>query len=243
MGINLEKAIEKMYDLQRKGTKYSMNYSRTGADGTADCSGAVYASVCAGGGSNFGYVPSTETLHAYLLQNGFELVTENQPWQAKRGDITIWGRKGQSAGAGGHTGIWVDGNNWIECTAWKNGVVVSDHDQRWIANGRPYYYTYRLKGGTTNQTPTPQKPSESGAWIPENGTFTSNTAINLRAEANTAGKVISLMSAGSKIKYDAYKIDSNGYVWIRQPRSGGYGYLATGESRNGERINYWGAFY
>ena len=37
--INMETAIANMYALKARGITYSMNYSRTGADGTGDCSG------------------------------------------------------------------------------------------------------------------------------------------------------------------------------------------------------------
>lgn len=84
--------------------------------------------------------------------------------------------------------------------------------------------------------------STSGKWIAENATFKSNQAIYLRESASTKGKMIALLPSGSTIKYNAYMIDKNGYVWIRQPRGKKYGYLATGQSKNGKRVNYWGSF-
>lgn len=145
--INTEAAINYFYGLQKKGVTYSMYGSRTGADGTADCSGSVYAALRSGGASDAGYVLSTETLHNWLIANGFKRIAENTNWDAKRGDVTIWGQKGASAGAGGHTGIWLDNQNWIECTGWKNGVIVANHDQRWQMAGCPYFYAYRYVGG------------------------------------------------------------------------------------------------
>lgn len=150
--INIEAAINYFYGLQKKGVTYSMYGSRTGADGTADCSGSVYAALRSGGASDAGYVLSTETLHNWLIANGFKRIAENTSWDAERGDVTIWGQKGASAGAGGHTGIWLDNQNWIECTAWKNGVIVANHDQRWAMAGSPYFYAYRYVGGA------PEKP-------------------------------------------------------------------------------------
>lgn len=41
MTVDLNKAIQHMYDLRSWGVTYSMDYSRTGTDGTADCSGAL----------------------------------------------------------------------------------------------------------------------------------------------------------------------------------------------------------
>lgn len=146
MAVNIEATINYMYGLQAKGVTYSMYGSRTGADGTADCSGSVYSAIRHGGGSNAGYVLSTETLHGWLVANGYKLIAENTSWDAKRGDVTIWGRRGASAGAGGHVGIWIDNQNWIECTAWRDGVIVYNHDARWAMAGSPYFYTYRYTG-------------------------------------------------------------------------------------------------
>ncbi|MDP1013626.1 peptidoglycan amidohydrolase family protein, partial [Klebsiella pneumoniae] len=89
-----------------------MQGSRNFSDGTCDCSGAVYYGLMQAGGSDFGYIPSTETLHAYLTQNGFKLIAENIGWNAQRGDVVIWGKQGFSAGAGGHTGIFVNNVQW-----------------------------------------------------------------------------------------------------------------------------------
>ena len=49
MMVNMDVAIAYMIQLQQKGVTYSMAGSRTGADGTADCSGAVYAALLKGG--------------------------------------------------------------------------------------------------------------------------------------------------------------------------------------------------
>ena len=141
---------------------YSMFGSRTGADGTADCSGFVYRCVQAGGGKGYPFVPSTETLHDYLKQNGFALISENREWNMQAGDIVIWGKKGQSAGAGGHTGICLDGQNWVECTAYRNlGVTIQNHDARWEMNGGPYFYVYRLSGGNKSTTSKPKTHDEA----------------------------------------------------------------------------------
>lgn len=79
-------------------------------------------------------------------------------------------------------------------------------------------------------------------WIKENGTFTSNTAINLRWGATLQSSKLAELPAGSEVKYDAYSI-SNGFVWIRQPRGNGqYAYLATGRAYDGKRLDRWGSF-
>lgn len=151
--MNIDNMINSFIDKVGKIT-YSMYGSRNFSDGTCDCSGAVYYGLRNGGGSNLGYIPSTETLHDYLINNGFTLISENNNWNAQCGDVVIWGKKGYSAGAGGHTGIMVGHNNWVECTAYKNlGVTVQPYYNRWLMNDRPYFYVYRQNDITTNITP------------------------------------------------------------------------------------------
>lgn len=153
MMVNIETAIS-FLNSQIGKVSYSMYGSRNFSDGTCDCSGAVYTALRKGGASNLGYIASTETLHNWLLNNGFKLIAENSEWQMKRGDVVIWGRRGQSAGAGGHTGICVDSQNWLECTAWRDlGETQQNHDARWAMNNNPYFYVYRLASGGTS-TPT-----------------------------------------------------------------------------------------
>ena len=63
-------------------------------------------------------------------------------------------------------------------------------------------------------------------WHKENGTFTSNTYINLRWGARTTSSRLALIRPGQTIKYDAWS-SHGGYIWIRQPRSNGYAYMAV----------------
>lgn len=152
--IDMNKAIHFGQTMVGK-ISYSMYGSRYCTDGTCDCSGFVYRMLREGGGSNFGYIPSTETLHSYLIQNGFTLIAENKSWNMQKGDVVIWGKKGYSSGANGHTGICIDNQNWLECTAWKNlGCTIQNHDNRLAMNSYPYWYVYRLK----NQAPSKPKP-------------------------------------------------------------------------------------
>lgn len=163
MAISIEAAIN-FLEAQIGHTTYSMYGSRNFSDGTCDCSGAVYTALRHGGASNLGYIASTETLHNWLLANGFGLIAENKEWKMKRGDVVIWGKKGFSAGGGGHTGICVDGQNWLECTAYNElGETKQNHDARWQMNDGPYFYVYRLNAGATKPTPVHKpQPVPSG---------------------------------------------------------------------------------
>lgn len=160
MTLNIENGISALKQQIGRAT-YSMYGSRNFSDGTCDCSGAVYYGLTNGGVKPLGYIPSTETMHQWLLDNNYKLIAENSEWKMQAQDVIIWGRKGESAGAGGHTGIAVDGQNWIECTAWsgggngaEGGVIISNHDSRWAMNGCPYFYVYRSQQNSSGADQT-----------------------------------------------------------------------------------------
>ena len=208
MTINVEKVINHMYALKKKGITYSMYGSRTGVDGTADCSGAVYSALRAGGGYNYGWVPSTESQHDYLLKLGYKLVANNTSLNAKRGDIFIWGKRGASAGAGGHTGMFIDGQNVIHCNYGRNGVTIGNHDNLWAWDGRPYFYAYRYVGAVSQ---APKKQPTTGIirvnYSGKGGVRLKNGAgkyVNKYVNANTAWKAFGFSDVGVLIGKDEY---------------------------------------
>ena len=141
MTINIETAIAWMRE--REGQVYYSMEDRDGPD-SYDCSSSVYYALRSAGASSAGWAVNTEYEHDWLVNNGYELIAENQEWNAQRGDIFIYGRRGYSAGAGGHTGMFVDSNNIIHCNYARNGITVNNHDAIWNAAGQPYFYAYRL---------------------------------------------------------------------------------------------------
>jgi hypothetical protein len=153
MSFSIDAAIAYMYQLQRASVTYSMDGSRVGTDGTADCSGAVYAALRAGGMPSAGYILNTESLHSWLLANGWKQVANDSDWNAQRGDVFIWGKIGQSDGAGGHTGIFVNHDDIIHCNYSHNGVSINNHDAYWVADGCPYFYAYRYEDMQTPVQP------------------------------------------------------------------------------------------
>lgn len=171
MGINIENAIAWM-NARKVRVSYSMEY-RDGED-SYDCSSAIYYALRSGGAVSAGWAVNTEYEHDWLIKNGYELISENTPWDAKRGDIFIWGRRGYSSGAGGHTGMFVDSDNIIHCNYARNGITVNDHDDIWYSAGQPYFYAYRL----TNQNAQPEEPKkgwqsdDKGDWYARaNGSY------------------------------------------------------------------------
>ena len=248
--ININAAIDYMYGLRARNIRYSMDYSRTGADGTGDCSGTLYAALRKAGATNAGWVLNTDSMHDWLLKNGFRLIAHNKEWTAKRGDIAIFGEKGKSGGAAGHVVIFISNTQIIHCT-WKsdavNGVFVENE-----ATACPYsmgWYVYRLDQQASTSQPKPNNQQQSKPttqtginWISEKWHFVTNTPIYLRTAPTVQSDKIALLGTGSCIQYDAYGYKDD-YVWLRQPRADGtYGYLASGKCVGHRRTSYWGSF-
>ena len=234
--MNFDTMINTGKAMMTRGVKYSMTGSRIGTDGTADCSGFVYKCLTSGGVKPMEYVPNTDSMHSWLESNGYKLVTHNGTWNAKQGDVTIFGLKGLSGGANGHVILWLNDREFIHCTyknAYNNGVYIENESNAPYNMG--HWYTYRYMG--TVESPTPVN-----GWVEEKWHFRLTQPINLKTQPDTASKNIATLPAGSIVNYDSYKVDTNGYVWIRQPRTSGYGYLPTGITKNNKRISTWGSF-
>ncbi|MGQ7457086.1 peptidoglycan amidohydrolase family protein [Streptococcus suis] len=154
MGVNIETAIAWMESRRGKVT-YSMDY-RNGPN-SYDCSSAVYFALMSAGASSAGWAVNTEYEHDWLIKNGFKLIAENSVFGAQRGDVFIWGKRGQSSGAGGHTGIFVDSNNIIHCNYARNGITVDGYLAVARAAGNKYYYIYRPSGQSSISSSTAGK--------------------------------------------------------------------------------------
>ncbi|NQM29350.1 holin [Streptococcus suis] len=148
MTVNIETAIAWMSARAGKVT-YSMDY-RNGPN-SFDCSSSVYYALMSAGAISAGWAVNTEYEHDWLVKNGYKLIAENTDWDAQRGDIFIWGRRGQSSGAGGHTGIFIDPDNIIHCNWSRKGISVDNYNATAAASGWMYCYVYRLKSGASTQ--------------------------------------------------------------------------------------------
>lgn len=147
MAVDIEKSIAYMYSLKKKGIYYDMDGGRTGLDGiSGDCSGTLYEGLRKAGMPDAGWILNTDSMHNWLLKNGWQLIAHNKDWTAKRGDVVIFGRKGYSGGAAGHVVQFISNTKIIHCTyksATRNGVYVDKE-----ATTCPYsmgWYVYRLK--------------------------------------------------------------------------------------------------
>lgn len=70
-------------------------------------------------------------------------------------------------------------------------------------------------------------------WHKESGTFTSTTWLHLRWGAKPSSSAIAYVGPGTTIKYDAWS-KHDGFIYVRQPRSNGYGYIAVRNAWNHE---------
>ncbi|HES1267517.1 TPA: glucosaminidase domain-containing protein, partial [Streptococcus pyogenes] len=111
-----------------------------------DCSSAICSALIYAGASNPGWLLNTEYMHDWLVQNGFELIADNEDWDSQRADIAIWGFRGQSAGAGGHVVMFIDADNIIHCNYANNNITIDNYNQTAAASGWMYSYVYRYTG-------------------------------------------------------------------------------------------------
>lgn len=126
---------------------YSMT-NRWGAN-SYDCSSSIYYAL-----KEAGIFPqnlpigNTETLFNDLPKYGFVKVAEgeNVDYDAKAGDIFIWGRRGYTLGAGGHTGVLTSDHTMIHCNYGFNGITENDYNYIWNYNNRPYETFFRYTG-------------------------------------------------------------------------------------------------
>lgn len=128
-----------------------VTYSMTNrwGDHSYDCSSSIYYAL-----KEAGIFPqnlpigNTETLFNDLPKYGFTKVAEgeNVDYDAKAGDIFIWGRRGHTLGAGGHTGVLTSDHTMIHCNYGFNGITENDYNYIWNYNDRPYETFYRYAG-------------------------------------------------------------------------------------------------
>lgn len=128
-----------------------VTYSMTNrwGDHSYDCSSSIYYAL-----KEAGIFPqnlpigNTETLFNDLPKYGFTKVAEgeNVDYDAKAGDIFIWGRRGHTLGAGGHTGVLTSDHTMIHCNYGFNGITENDYNYIWNYNNRPYETFYRYTG-------------------------------------------------------------------------------------------------
>ena len=215
----IEKALAWFY--ARKGrVSYSME-SRNGPN-SYDCSSSVYHALKEAGLLPASYwIGNTDTLFDALEKNGWVRVPEDANGEAdtQRGDIFIWGIRGNSGGALGHTGMFTDTDNVINCR-YQAGIVIDNHDWLWSASGYPPYAFYRYVG----------KPKE-----------TKRVALPEVYYADEVATVFDLRQIRCNRLIDEFDWEDNGVPVSVAVRTDKDGYLLDGEINTGDYFRIVGS--
>ena len=235
----MDKVIE--WFQQRQGrVSYSM-INRNGAS-SYDCSSSIYHALIYAGILPQGFrIGNTETEFVDLPKFGFQRIEAdaNGYIPTQRGDIFIWGKQGQTSGAGGHTGIYLDSDNIIHCSYGYNGIHTDNHD--WLAsiNGVQDLTIFRYTGKPQN-APAPQTQPEAIDDVINIGSrFKINSALQV-AEVN-------INDGRRELKIDA--LCPRGFTWAENGLPANWatkvdndGYKVEGEINAGDWVKINGAF-
>lgn len=123
---SVEKMIKWMEDHHRTKGNYPYSMVRRNLDPGLDCSSSVYYALIDGGFLPKGTpIGNTETLFKLNGKIFKEIFSYDE---VQRGDIFIRGGEGRSAGAGGHTGIFMRKDKIIHSNYSNNGISINDEN-------------------------------------------------------------------------------------------------------------------
>jgi hypothetical protein len=163
--VNINASIQWFEDRKGKVT-YSMDNRR--GPGSYDCSSSVYLALVQGGffPSNI-YIGNTDSLFNDLEAHGWTQLPANAQgnFDTQRGDIFIWGVRGSSSGADGHTGMFIDADNIIHCSSGYNGIAESNYDWLHQINGSRPQTFYRFTGTAVPANDPTDQIVEVGSYI------------------------------------------------------------------------------
>lgn len=186
---------------QHRKVGYSMAYPKRLGPSYLDCSSFVYYALIAGGFlPQTAIIGNTETL--YKLK-GTVLQEIYSYEQIKPGDIFISGIEGRSAGASGHTGIFLKKGQIIHCNA-VNGTV--------SINGEANFLRYFLACKRSNYERY-FRPIVKSTSKHKHGTALVKASTNVRSAPSTQADIVAIYQKGQKINYDQILI-ANGYHWL-----------------------------
>ena len=215
----IEKALAWFY--ARKGRVFYSMESRNGPN-SYDCSSSVYHALKEAGILPSSYwIGNTDTLFDALEKNGWTRLPEDANGEAdtQRGDIFIWGIRGNSGGALGHTGMFTDTDNVINCR-YQAGIVIDNHDWLWSASGYPPYAFYRYVG----------KPKEA-----------KRVALPEVYYADEVATVFDLRQIRCNRLIDEFDWEDNGVPVSVAVRTDKDGYLLDGEINTGDYFRIVGS--
>lgn len=235
----MDKAIE--WFQQRQGrVSYSMDY-RNGPN-SYDCSSAIYHALIYAGILPQGFrIGNTETEFVDLPKFGFQRIEAdvNGYIPTQRGDIFIWGKQGQTLGANGHTGIYLDNDNIIHCAYAYKGIHTDNHDKLAGWNNVQYLTVFRYTGKPQNAPAPAPQPEAIDDVINIGSHFKINQALQV-AEVN-------INDGRRELKIDA--LCPRGFTWEENGipddwavKVDGDGYKVDSEINAGDWVKIQGAF-
>lgn len=123
---SVEKMIKWMEDHHRTKGNFPYSMVKRNLNPGIDCSSSVYYALMAGGFLPKGTpIGNTETLFKLNGKIFKEIFSYDE---VQRGDIFIRGGEGTSAGAGGHTGIFMRKDKIIHSNYSNNGISINDEN-------------------------------------------------------------------------------------------------------------------
>lgn len=179
--LDIQAGVDMFNKAKDAHLEYAMDYRRADIltnQKHADCSSFVSYFIELAIHETDRTLYNTETLHGFLKNHGYLLHYEgtNKTLPAMQtGDVIIMGKKGQSAGAAGHTAVMKDADTVLECsTGWSggypDGADVFEHGKssnptlaNWFSydannwSGEWYWYLYRFSGNIPEQDSGDQK--------------------------------------------------------------------------------------
>ncbi|MDO4594397.1 MAG: peptidoglycan amidohydrolase family protein [Tissierellia bacterium] len=189
--------VIKWFNEKKGNTTYSMIY-RNGPR-SYDCSSSVfYALIYAKVLPKNHKIGNTDDLF-YLADRG--ILKEIRESEVSRGDIFIAGVKGNSAGAGGHTGVFTSKSTIIHCSYSLNGIYET------VKTGHMGEYRLPVRFFKIVEQYDSRDEYEEIAH------FIANTTINVREYPSLNSKIWTVIKKGEGVDYDRVVIN-DGYVWI-----------------------------
>lgn len=179
--LDIQAGIDMFNKAKAAHLEYAMDYRRADIltnQKHADCSSFVSYFIELAIHETDRTLYNTETLHGFLKNHGYLLHYEGDSKTLpamQTGDVIIMGKKGQSAGAAGHTAVMKDADTVLECsTGWSggypDGADVFEHGKssnptlaNWFSydannwSGEWYWYLYRFSGNIPEQDSGDQK--------------------------------------------------------------------------------------
>ncbi|WP_311482681.1 peptidoglycan amidohydrolase family protein [uncultured Anaerococcus sp.] len=217
---------EKMIDfaLSKIGrAAYSMAYPARLGPNFYDCSSFVYYALIAGGylakGTAIGNTESLYRLNGTVLKEIYSYK------EVRRGDIFIRGIEGKSAGAAGHTGIFLEKDKIIHCSYRANGVTITDMER-----GLAYILDRQRSNRERYFRPQAANKNLSQMIIDKVGMVVIRVATNVRTAPNLSAPIVACYYPGQIVYYDKL-VETPTHLWASYigSQSGQRRYLAIRE--------------